>query len=491
MQSTLWFGFSTLLLLIASVFGSARLILVCKLALAFSFIIAFIVRGGITWPVYSPTPVVPPRVCPPAAPPELGYSISLVSAVEIPPWSQLLLRGAVNAPPEMIGLVEAVVDSDLGYALPRAVCAVSPSGSVPLCVTNVSDVPVWLERGMHLGQFLPVEDPRPDVSTDEGVAVGVQSATSDSTPADRFDLSRFAGTAEQRQALVSLLNGFNDVIAIDDCDVGETPLLTHCIDTGATRPIRQGPRRLPPPRVKIVAEEVEKMLDKGIISPSVSPWASPIVLVQKPDGSIRFCVDYRKLNDATHKDSYPLPRIDDTLDRLGGAQYFSTLDLQSGYWQVPVEGKDQQKTAFITPQGLFEFRRMPFGLCNAPATFQRMMHAVLRGLSPLYCLVYLDDVIVFSRTFAEHLRRLEAVLTALRRAKLKIKPRKCHLLLAEVHFLGHVVSAKGISTDPGKVKAVQEWKQPASLKSLQSFLGFASYYRRFIPHFCVGGPSTA
>ena len=123
----------------------------------------------------------------------------------------------------MIGLVEAVVDSDLGYALPRAVCSVSPSGSVPLCLTNVSDVPVWLERGMHLGQFLPVEDPWPDVSTDEGVAVGVQSATSASTPADRFDLSRFAGTAEQRQALVSLLNGFNDVIAVDDCDVGETP----------------------------------------------------------------------------------------------------------------------------------------------------------------------------------------------------------------------------------------------------------------------------
>ena len=208
-------------------------------------------------------------------------------------------------------------------------------------------------------------------------------------------------------------------------------------------------------------------------------------MVKKPDSSVRFCVDYRRLNDVTHKDSHPLPRIDDTLDRLGGAQFFSTLDLQSGYWQVPVAGKDQVKTTFITPQGLYEFKRMPFGLCNAPATFQSMMHAVLRGLSPRDCLVYLDDVIVFSHTFRDHLLRLEAVLTALRHAKLKIKPRKCHLLLGEVHFLGHVVSAEGISTDPEKVQAVREWKAPTNLKSLPAFLGFASYYRRFIPRFAA------
>ena len=165
-----------MMLLIGSVCGSALLVLVCKLALAFTFVIAFlsgVVSRGLCVPLprWSPQGLPPP----PAAPPQLSHSISLASPVEIPPWSQLLLRGAVTAPPEMIGLVEAVVDSDLGYALPRAVCSVSPSGSVPLCLTNVSDVPVWLERGMHLGQFLPVEDPRPDVSTDEGVAVGVQS----------------------------------------------------------------------------------------------------------------------------------------------------------------------------------------------------------------------------------------------------------------------------------------------------------------------------
>lgn len=142
-----------------------------------------------------------------------------------------------------------------------------------------------------------------------------------------------------------------------------------------------------------MAEQIDTMIQNDIITPSTSPWASPIVLVKKSDGSFRFCVDYRKVNDVTLKDSYPLPRIDDTLDNLGGAQFFSTLDLQSGYWQV--SESDRGKTAFVTPQG------MPFGLCNAPATFQRLMHAVLRGLSPLYCLVYLDDVIVFSRRFEE------------------------------------------------------------------------------------------
>ena len=150
---------------------------------------------------------------------------------------------------------------------------------------------------------------------------------------------------------------------------------------------------------------------------------------------------------------------------------------------MPVAEQDREKTAFITPQGLFEFKRMPFGLCNAPATFQRMMHAVLRGLSPVFCLVYLDDVIVFSRTFQDHLARLESVFSALRAANLKVKPQKCHLFAKEVHFLGHIVSAQGIATDPTKVKAVAEWRKPASVKALQAFLGFASYYRRFIKGF--------
>lgn len=156
-----------------------------------------------------------------------------------------------------------------------------------------------------------------------------------------------------------------------------------------------------------IDEQVNDMLKRGVIRPSNSPWASPVVLVTKKDGSIRFCVDYRRLNSITRKDVYPLPRIDDALDSLQGAEFFSSLDLRSGYWQVPMAEADRAKTAFITPDGLYEFNVMPFGLCNAPATFERMMDSILRGLKWKTCLCYLDDIVVFSPDFDTHLRRLE------------------------------------------------------------------------------------
>ena len=184
------------------------------------------------------------------------------------------------------------------------------------------------------------------------------------------------------------------------------------------------------------------MLDNGIIEPSTGPWAFPIVLVRKKDGGVRFCIDFRKLNQNTQKDAQPLPRIDETLDALDGACYFSTLDLASGYWQVELHPKDKEKTAFVTPFGFYQFRVMPFGLCNAPATFQRLVERVLAGLHLSSCLVYLDDIIVYStcRSVEEHLTLLGEVFAHLRKAGLKIKPSKCHLLQTSVFYLGHVVS---------------------------------------------------
>ena len=227
------------------------------------------------------------------------------------------------------------------------------------------------------------------------------------------------------------------------------------------------------------------MLSRGVIEPSHSPWASPIVLVRKKDGSTRFCVDFRKVNDCTRKDAQPLPRIDDTLDAEGGARYFSTIDLASGYWQVAVNPGDKEKTAFITPYGLYQFMVMPFGMCNAPATFQRLMERVLAGLHWTSCLVYLDDIIVFSHTVHEHFQQLRDVLARLRGAGLKVKATKCHLLQSRVSYLGHVISDQGISTDPEKVKCIANWPVPTSQKQLQCFLGLASYYRRFINGFAL------
>ena len=229
-------------------------------------------------------------------------------------------------------MFEPVVLDDGGYSAPRLIACVSPQSTIPVSLTNFSDLSVSLECAMSLGQLLPVEEARSGRETPAVEAVdtvlGVEEAT---TPADRFNLSNFSGTPAERSDLVSLLNKFDDVIAKDGGDVGKTQVLEHTIDTQDAHPIRQAPRRLPPARVEIVAEQIQTMMDNDIITHSVSPWASPIVLVKKPDGTFRFCVDYRKLNNVTHRDSYPLPRIDDTLDSLGGAQYFSTLDLQSGY----------------------------------------------------------------------------------------------------------------------------------------------------------------
>ena len=253
------------------------------------------------------------------------------------------------------------------------------------------------------------------------------------------------------------------MIAVYPEDLGRTTILQHHINTGTSPPIRQPVRRIPLPCRDTVHQLLEDMVTKVIISPSKSPWASPIVLVRKKDGTTRFCVDYRKVNDVTIKDAYPLPRVDDTLDTLAGSVWFSTLDLKSGYWQVEVAPEDHEKTAFCTQEGLFEFNVMPFGLCNAPATFQRLMDSVLAGLQWSSCLVYLDDIIIMGRSFEEHLKNLQHVLERLKQAGLKLQPKKCQFLQHQVNFLGHIISSTGISPDPLKTSKVKEWPRPTSV----------------------------
>ena len=247
-------------------------------------------------------------------------------------------------------------------------------------------------------------------------------------------------------------------------------------------PLRQPVRRLPLAKREEAEKAVQEMREQDVIEPSASPWSSPIVLVNKKDGSIRFCVDYRKFN-ITHKDSYPLPRIDDTIEALSGAKFFSTLDLKSGYWQVPLDDSAKEKTAFSTGSGLWQFNVMPFGLCNAPATFERLMEQVLFGLPMSVALVYLDDIIVPGQSFSQHIANLQQVFERLRKAKLKLSPKKCILFQRKVQYLGHVVSEEGISPDPGKIEAVKTWPRPATVTEIKSFLGLCSYYRRVVPVF--------
>ena len=226
------------------------------------------------------------------------------------------------------------------------------------------------------------------------------------------------------------------------------------------------------------------MLDLGAIRPSNSPWASAIVLVRKKDGRLRFCIDLRRLNNRTVKDAYSLPRIESILDSLGGAQIFTTLDLKAGYWQVEMAEECKAYTAFTCgPLGFYECDTMPFGATNAPATFQRLMHDCLGDLNMNWCIVYLDDIIIFSDTKEEHIKRLEAVFQKLMAAGLKLKPTKCFFFRDEIEYLGHVVSGKGISTNPKKIEAVTKWPTPKTVYDVRSFLGFVGYYRRFIKNF--------
>ena len=283
--------------------------------------------------------------------------------------------------------------------------------------------------------------------------------------------------------LKELIAEYADVFALDASEQGSTDVVQHGINTGNHLPIRQAPRRTPFTLRKKVEEMVNDMLEKEVIQPSQSPWASPVVLVTKKDGSARFCVDYRKLNAVTKLDVFPLPRIDDSLDSLAHTRYFTTLDLAAGYWQVPMEAHSREKTTFLTHSGLYEFRVMPFGLCNAPATFQRLMETVLAGLARDSCMVYLDDILVIGKSFGEHLRNLKKVFSRLRDTGLRLKPKKCHLALHSVEYLGYVVTDQGIAADPKKVEAIQQFPAPGDLKALRSFVGLASYYRRFIPSF--------
>jgi len=291
-------------------------------------------------------------------------------------------------------------------------------------------------------------------------------------------------TDDQRQEAAEFIRSNAAIFSKSEYDLGRTNLVEHKIDTGDSRPVRQALRRHPVAYLPLIDEHVDEMLRNNIIEPKLgSEWISDVVLVKKKDGSLRYCIDYRGLNAVTHKANYPLPRIDSCLDSLGGNTLFSCLDMRSSYWQVKVKDEDVEKTCFVTRKGIYGFKVLPFGLCNAPSTFQRLVDLALSGLTWKVCLAYLDDLIVFSRTFDEHLDRLQLVFDRLEEADLKLKPSKCSVLQERVKFLGSVVTANGIEPDPDKVQAVANWPRPQNLTEVRSFVALASYYRRHIHSF--------
>ena len=288
---------------------------------------------------------------------------------------------------------------------------------------------------------------------------------------------------DQKKELVTLLEKNDDLFVQNDIDLTRTDLVEMCIETKNHPPIAQRMRRLPFQKRCLVKQHVQEMQAAGVIRPSNSPWSSPIVLAKKPDGSKRFCVDYSKLNDVTVGDAFPLPNMEDLLLNLGRAKYYSSVDLKSGYWQVRVREEDKAKTAFAVPEGLFEFNVLPFGLKGGPGMFMRLMQQVLGDTQGKYCQCYIDDVIIYSATFEEHLEHLEDILGRIRKAGLKLKRSKCEFIVQKINFLGHVVTTDGISPQSEKTKVIDNLEPPKTPKGVREFLGMASFYRRFVPDF--------
>jgi len=290
-------------------------------------------------------------------------------------------------------------------------------------------------------------------------------------------------STEEVETIAELLRTYQNVFSKNDTDLGLTTLTEHVIDTGSSRPVKQRPRTVPLAYADEDKKTVQKLLEQGSIRPSTSPWASPMVFVRKKNGEVRPCIDYRKLNSLTRKDAFPLPRTRDCLDAVAGATLFTSLDITSAYNQIPVHQNDIAKTAFVTKYGLFEYTTMPFGLCNAPATFQRIMEVALSGLQWTTCLIYLDDVLIYGKDFMEQIQRIEAVLQRIELAGLKLKPSKCHLLKDKVVFLGHILTPEGIQPNHDNINKILSWEMPTTVKEVQSFLGMTNYYRRFIQNY--------
>lgn len=303
--------------------------------------------------------------------------------------------------------------------------------------------------------------------------------------------------AEEKAALSKTLKTYKNVFFSENDTLSFTHEVKHNIDTVDEKPIHQRTYKYPYHLREEVSAQIDKLLHTGIIRESSSQWTSPIwVVPKKSDNSgkkkYRIVVDYRKLNEKTPADRYPIPEVSEILDRLGKAQYFSVLDLASGFHQIEVDPKDIPKTAFNVDHGKYEFVRMPFGLKNAPATFQRLMDSVLRKHLGVRCFVYMDDIIVFSTSLQSHLQDIAKVLQTLQEANLKVQCDKSEFLRKEVEFLGHVVTTDGVKPNPRKVEAVKSWPLPKTPKELKSFLGTVSYYRRFIPRFAhIAKPLTS
>lgn len=375
---------------------------------------------------------------------------------------------------------------------------------VPECLINIKDHETYVnvlnptEKPAQFSQIAPLEVEEIGDIPDVGKFENLNHYFEENFDRE-FDISKIRLNhlnSEEKDAITKLVLKYPDIFHIGKEPLSSTSNVKHQIRTTDEVPVYARNYRFPEIYRKEVDRQIEEMLAQGIVKHSDSPWNAPIWIVpKKSDASgvpkFRVVIDYRKLNEKTIEDKYPLPQISDLLDRLGRCQYFSVIDLKSGFHQIEMHEDSIAKTAFSTPNYHLEFRRLPFGLKNSPSTFQRMMDNVLRGISNEFCCVYLDDIIIFSTSLQEHLQRLEAVFKRLRKANLKIQLDKTEFLRSEISYLGHVITPEGVKPNPDKIQAILEYPIPTNTRQIKSFLGLLGYYRRFIRDFAkVTKPMT-
>ncbi|MCP3662607.1 MAG: DDE-type integrase/transposase/recombinase [Gammaproteobacteria bacterium] len=415
-----------------------------------------------------------------------SFKVCAIEPITLPPRSRIALIGQCsnNAPYRDLVFTPSPRFIKRQQVLPaHSLNRCDEEGRIQVILLNPHEEERFIYPGTTMGH---VEPAHPKANINVFSVYMDPKSTKNKTPVDPLaglDLGKSNLTEPQKTKLQEFLCSYRDIFAGSSSDLGCFPDVEHTIDTGDAAPIRQRPYRIPASQQAEVEKQFAEMAEAGVVEPSSSPWSSPLVIVPKKDSSARLCVDFRRLNAVSRKDVFPLPLIQDVLDRLSGAKLFTSLDMQSGYWQLKVAEKDRPKTAVVLPNSLWQFVRMPFGLCNAPATFQRAMHQVLLGLQPHVALVYLDDIVIYSANFEEHLEHLAQVLDRFRQYNLKLKLKKCNFGQSELDFLGHLVTAEGLKPNPAKVQAVNEMPPPGDVSGVRRFLGMAGYYRRFVYHF--------
>ena len=435
----------------------------------------------------------------PITPLSVDEVVRVTSKCMVPPFSHKVIHGRVGL--VLQGYKMNVMTHGLEKRSPLLPLGLEVQSAYATLVTGSSRVPVvlrnntkdWLEikKGTPIARMvaanlvprvinaISAKGPHP--------ASTLTEAEQQDLLLDKLDLSGLDDwPTEQAEKARGLLKEYHDIFFLEKQDMGHTKAAEHKIvlKDPDTPPFKERFCRIPPPQLDEVREHLKLMLDAGMIRPSNSPWFNAVVLVRKKDGSLHFCIDFRKLNSLTVKDSHPLPCICETLESLAGAAHYSTFDMNSGFWQVPMSSESKQYTAFtLGSMGLYECESMPFGLCNAPPTFQRLMQNCLGELNLTYCLIYLDDVIVFSHTEEEHWERMRVIFDRLREHGLKLKPSKCEVFKTEINYLAHHVSKKGIQPSKKNLESIAQCPLPDTYTKVKSFVGLVGHYRHFIKGF--------